>query len=135
MRDGPPQTGTFYSGNASNVSKAYSFQETNHERSGQSPADMVIYNKTEKIQFHNLRILYMSTAGKHPNATVTTYLNEHFMPIPHSLQLPSYFSSLSVLTRLMLPTHTLHTLQLLPSMHATTCKYPLYLSKVTSIRL
>ena len=36
-----PQTGTFYSGNASNVSKGYSFRDTNHERSGQSPADMV----------------------------------------------------------------------------------------------
>ena len=43
-----PQTGTFYSGNASNVSKAYTSQDTNHERSGQSPADMVICNKTEK---------------------------------------------------------------------------------------
>ena len=43
-----PQTGTLYSSNASNVSKGYSFRDTNHERSVQSPADMVIDNKTEK---------------------------------------------------------------------------------------
>ena len=56
-----PQTRTFHSGNSSNVSKGYRFEDTDNDSSAQSTVDMMIYNNKPEKNIIPLRLyLYMS---------------------------------------------------------------------------
>ena len=87
-----PQTGTFHSGNSSNVSKGYRFEDTDHDSSDQSPADMMIYNnKTEKkhnsstciYPVHVILIIVTSGPWKNtPNAIICVVTSCPYLFLP-----------------------------------------------------